>query len=298
MPIKLNGFTSGYVQVQSPDIAGTNTLTLPAVTDTVATVTNPTFIGVVTAPTINAGSSTALVLKSANTTAITIDTSQNVGIGTSVFSGRATVYGGDSYVKNSTSANFYVSETTAGPQIRLKADTTNVGVGPSNAYPFLLLMNNAEVARIDTSGNLLVGYTGSNGSYKLQVNSQIFATSATVATSDGRYKENVTPLTGALALVNALNPVQFSWKKHPVHNFDRSQPTIGFIAQEVQEVLKEQPYLGSIVKSNQCELYPGTSEEFLGIAEGNMIALLTKALQEANEKIDSLIVRIAALELK
>jgi len=165
-----------------------------------------------------------------------------------------------------------------------------------------------ERMRIHSSGNLLVGYTSSNGAYKLQVNSQIFATSATIATSDGNYKENVTPLDGALSLVSQLNPVQFDWKEHPVHEFDRNQPTIGFIAQEVQQVLAEQPYLNSIVKSNECVLEPeetddegnvvkeAVTEPFLGIAEGNMVALLTAAIKEQQATITALEARIAALE--
>ena len=34
MPVKLNGSTSGSVTIDAPAVAGTNTLTLPAVTDT------------------------------------------------------------------------------------------------------------------------------------------------------------------------------------------------------------------------------------------------------------------------
>lgn len=56
MPLKLNGSTSGYVIVDAPAVAGTNTLTLPAVTDTITTNTatqtltnktlsSPTFTG-------------------------------------------------------------------------------------------------------------------------------------------------------------------------------------------------------------------------------------------------------------
>ena len=191
-----------------------------------------------------------------------------------------------------------------------------------------------ERMRINSSGYLLVGYTSSNGAYNLQVNSQIFATSATIATSDGRYKENVTPLTGALDIVKALNPVQFQWKQHPVHNFDRSCPTVGFIAQEVQQVLADKPYLNSIIKANECEIEPAqyetivlepavdevkddegniiveakeavterrlikeaVKEDFYGIAEGNMIAILTKALQESTARIEQLEAKVAALE--
>jgi hypothetical protein len=169
--------------------------------------------------------------------------------------------------------------------------------------------------RIDSSGALLIGYTSSNGSFKLQVNSQIFATNATISTSDGRYKEDIQSLDGALDLVAQLNPVQFSWKEHPVHNFDRSGPTVGFIAQEVQQVLANKPYLNSIIKANECVVEPeekdsegnvtkeAVTEEFLGIAEGNMIAILTKAIQELKgindaqaQIITALTARVEALE--
>jgi hypothetical protein len=147
------------------------------------------------------------------------------------------------------------------------------------------------------SGTVLVGYVSTNGAYKLQVNSQIFATSATVATSDARYKENVEPITGALDLVEGLNPVSFSWKQHPVHNFDR-QPTIGFLAQEVQSALQDKPWMGSIVRTNSYETPSGETEEFLGLAEGPLVSLLTAALKEAYSTIKQLDARVTALESK
>ena len=183
---------------------------------------------------------------------------------------------------------------------RMQIDNTSAAsIGTYTNHILYLLQNGSVRSMIDTNGYLLVGYTSSNGAYRLQVNSQIFATSATVATSDGRYKENVTPLDGALGLVCQLNPVQFDWKEHPVHNFDRAQPTVGFIAQEVQQVLGDKPYVASIVKANTCTLEaeerdedgnitkPAVTEEFLGIAEGNMIALLTKAIQELKAEFDA-----------
>ena len=155
-----------------------------------------------------------------------------------------------------------------------------------------------ESMRIDASGNLLVGYTSSNGSYKLQVNSQIFATSSTIATSDANYKTNVMPLSGALDIVQKLNPVSFSWKEHAVHNFDTATPTIGFLAQEVQTALSSQTYVNSIVKESEVTLPDETKEKFLGIAEGNMIALLTKAIQELKATVDAQAAEITALKVK
>jgi hypothetical protein len=176
-----------------------------------------------------------------------------------------------------------------------------------------------EAMRITNTQELLIGYTTDNGAYKLQVNSQIFATSATVATSDGRYKENVATLNGCIDLVKALRPVSFDWKPQQDitridedgnsvlvregHNFPDGKQ-VGFIAQEVQEVLADKPWLGSVIKQNVRpaiedadgnELAP--EEEFFGIAEGNLTAVLTAALQEAIAKISALEVRIAALEV-
>jgi hypothetical protein len=157
-----------------------------------------------------------------------------------------------------------------------------------------------ESARIDNSQYFLIGYTSSNGAYRLQVNSQIFATSSTIATSDARYKENFTPLTNALSLVRQLEPGSFDWKKHPIHGFDTSTRTIGFKAQQVRETLKDQDYVNSIVKSNTCVLEPeeydkatgekikdAVTEEFLGIAEGNMVALLAKAISELADQFEA-----------
>jgi Chaperone of endosialidase len=145
------------------------------------------------------------------------------------------------------------------------------------------LTTTTEKMRLLESGELLVGYGTTNGSsYKLQVNSQIFATSSTVATSDMRYKENVKPITGALDIVTRLNPVTFSWKKHAVHNFSEGATT-GFLAQDVKAVLKDTEYADAIVKTNECTLPTGAKEEFLGIAEGNLISILTAALKELNK---------------
>ena len=68
------------------------------------------------------------------------------------------------------------------------------------------------------------------------------------------------------------------------------------------------PYLNSIIKSNECVIEPekkdeegnvtkeAVKEEFLGIAEGNMIALLTKALQEQQIMIEQLKAEVSALK--
>ena len=141
----------------------------------------------------------------------------------------------------------------------------------------------SESLRVDSSRQLLVGYTSSNGSYKLQVNSQIYATNATIATSDGRYKENVQTLSNATDLVLRLNPVQFTWKAHDTHDFKVGKTDVGFIAQEVQKVLSDTDYSDSVVVSNKTD-----DEEYLGLGETKLIPLLTAAIQELTQRVKEL----------
>jgi hypothetical protein len=156
---------------------------------------------------------------------------------------------------------------------------------------------------VDTTNEYTyLGYSSSNGSYRLQVNGQIFATSSTIATSDGRYKENVQDLTGALDLVNLLRPVSFNWKKHNIHNFNTEDTTVGFIAQEVKQAMAGKPYLNSFIKVNKCTSFDevekkACDEEFMGLAETNMIAILTKAIQEQQTIINQLKARLDAANL-
>ena len=314
MPVSIKGTGGGGVTLDAGAAAAATTLTLPNTTGTVALTASPTFSGTVTATTVTSPASTALTIQSAGTTAMTIDTSQNVGIGTtspSIYGGKLVVSGGD-VVANSQKFYSRISSSDAN-SVRGFYQTID-------GSEYLHIYNNNTIAAfdvngltrmaIDGSGYLLVGYTSSNGAYKLQVNSQIFATSSTIATSDARYKQNVETLNGALSIVKALRPVSFDWKKHPVHAFDTENTTVGFLAQEVQQVLADKPYLNSIIKKNECVIEPevkdengdviteAVTEEFLGIAEGNMIAILTSALQELSAKNDALEAANAAFEAR
>ena len=241
-----------------------------------------------------------------------IDSSGNVGIGTTSPSARLNILSAGGWTSSNWGKGFYVNTSgfACNPAIGISDYTGSnnwaivnlSGALTFNTAPAITDSTTAgvEAMRIDSSGNLLVGYTSSNGAYKLQVNSQIFATSSTIATSDARYKQNVETLNGALSLVKALRPVSFNWKKHPVHDFDTENTTVGFLAQEVQQVLADKPYLNSIIKKNECVIEPevkdengdvttaAVTEEFLGIAEGNMIAILTSALQELSAKVAAL----------
>ena len=71
----------GQVSLVGPNTASTFTLNVPAVSSTLATLAAQTFTGTQTMSTLTSPAATNLLLQSAGTTAVTIDASQNVGVG-------------------------------------------------------------------------------------------------------------------------------------------------------------------------------------------------------------------------
>jgi len=133
-------------------------------------------------------------------------------------------------------------------------------------------------------GEVLIGTTTDNGAYLLQVNSQIYATNATIATSDARFKTNVESLTDATAVIEALRPVAFDFIPHAERNF-ATERQVGLIAQEAQAALAGCDYAASVVA--QCG-------DHLGLAYEKLVPVLIKALQESNARIAALEERINA----
>ena len=145
-----------------------------------------------------------------------------------------------------------------------------------------------------SDGELKIGYsTTDNGAYPLQVNGQIFATSALIATSDIKFKENITPLKKGLEIVNKLKPVTFNFINDTENNFSEYEE-VGFIAQDVDRALSTETFSKSIVKSAD-DSDPNST---MGLSTGNLIPILVKAIQEQQAQIKALELRIFNLENK
>lgn len=158
--------------------------------------------------------------------------------------------GGDWLVGTTTNGGVGWTFEAVGYSITKKSGTaTTVHISFQN--------NNGEVGKISTSGSATT-----------------YGTS-----SDYRLKENVAPMTGALAKVAAIKPCTYTWK------VDGSEGE-GFIAHELQEVA---PYAVTGEKDG---------EQMQGVDYGKLTPILTAALQEAIAKIETLQARVAVLEAK
>lgn len=113
------------------------------------------------------------------------------------------------------------------------------------------------------------------------------ATSSTAynTSSDYRLKNTITPMTGALAKVQALKPVTYKW------NIDNEDGE-GFIAHELAEVCP------NAVTGEKDAVDADGNPVYQGIDTSFLVATLTAAIQEQQALITALTARIEALENK
>jgi hypothetical protein len=203
---------------------------------------------------------------------------------------------------------------------------TGNGTTRSGAIRFLTLNlgTEAEAARIDSSGNLLVGTDNASGTigagfkiltgrpvtvnaastdattvyeaystgasaYRFYVGmgGTIFATSIVItAISDQRLKENVRDIDTGLNSIMALKPRRFDWKEGKGQD---KKNVAGFIAQEFETVF---PECVGASKAGEDGI------EYKNINHETLIPTLVKAIQEQQALIESLTTRLTALESK
>jgi hypothetical protein len=267
----------------------------------------------------------SLQLKTAGTTALTIDTSQNVGIGTAspavpldVVSLSTNGYGISLRGRSSDNASTLNLYNNAGTTRYgfVYADTGGPIFGSVGALPAMVYTNGTEKMRIDSSGNMFLGKTADSSSVQglsffpsgstqsanngsgtvihyefyrsgTRVGRIETTTSATsyVTSSDYRLKEEIAPMTGALDKVAQLKPVTYKWK------VDGSNGQ-GFIAHELQEVIPD------CVSGQKDAVNEDGSIDPQGIDTSFLVATLTAAIQEQQTIINDLKARVTALEAK
>ena len=202
-----------------------------------------------------------------------IDSSGNVGIGTTTPSGKLEV----------SSGNLRLSD---GYQLEFGGSTNSISGANASNY-LLFYTNNTERMRITSGGEVYIAGTTDRGAFNLQCNGTgVWGAGAYTNGSDERIKENITPLDTGLDVVAKLNPVTYTYKED--WSRDQSIQT-GFIAQDLLVALEGKNYVDGIV--NQ-------SSEYMSVAYQNIIPILTKAIQEQQTIINDLKARVETLEAK
>ena len=168
----------------------------------------------------------------------------NVGIGTTSPDKSLHVRGSNGYsqmIVESTAPSG--SGGDAGIQLQGSGATNRpVLIGkPNGTFQINKWINNstwgATLMTILTNGN--VGIGASSPSYKLHVGGTAYATGAAGSLSDSRHKNTITDLGYGLAEILKLRPVSFLWNTDKVADSGMEGTQLGFIAQEVEEIIPE-----------------------------------------------------------
>ena len=300
--------SSGVFQLANPTTFPAGTAALPSITATGDTNTGLYFPAADT-----------IAFSEGGAEAMRIDSSGNVGIGTASPAVKLHVSGGTQRIQStgSTSNAFLTLQNDVGTQAILGI----VSSGNNPANHFYIETNAGKTVYVDSSGNLLVGTTtlpssGGTTGFGVEVNAsrgqislrssvtsssfiQAFyntnglvgsiqtSGSATsyVTSSDYRLKEDIVPMTGALAKVQALKPTTYKWK---VDGSDGQ----GFIAHELAEVVPD------CVSGEKDEIDSDGNPVYQGIDTSFLVATLTAAIQEQQALITQLQADVAALKAK
>jgi hypothetical protein len=152
-----------------------------------------------------------------------------------------------------------------------------VGAGNYSGYLSMYTTSSGgsvtERMRIDSTGN--VGIGTASPSAKLDVVGDIKLSGGVITSSDYRLKEDIQPMQSYADTVKQMNLVNFAWK-------ESGEREDGFIAHELQALVP------SAVRGDKDAVNEDGEAQYQGVDPLKLIPVLTKALQEALERIEIL----------
>lgn len=243
------------------------------------------------APVIISGSE--VIFTTAGFERMRIDSSGNVGIGTS----SPSALGGGGLTLGTTSAGknliMYSSsdgnngliqfiDLNAANAFQINGNSANIGLYGYGSRPMIFYTNGTERMRISAAGGFSVGTTADPGA------GAIYATGAITAYySDARLKDVKGTITNALDKVSSLSGVYYTNNEVAVaHGYTSAEIQVGLLAQDVEAVLPE------VVKAAPFDLdEKGNSksgEHYKTIQYERVIPLLVEAIKELRAEIQVL----------
>jgi hypothetical protein len=322
------GSTSIALGATSTTLDGVNIGATTAGTGAFTTLSGSTSV---TTPIVKSASSLTLQ-SNGTTTAVTIDTSQKVGIGTTSPLRKLSV--SNSGAEGLEIGPGSVNGDTSGAVTSVYYNRSSSAYvnAIQNANSFIYQASGTEAMRIDSSGNLLVGTTSNSlGGQKVTFAggvapsadnayivgnsgarwSAIYAANGTIQTSDERDKTDIVDSPLGLDFICKVRPVAYKFKvgKNEVSiNEDGNEVVtpiagtrqhFGVLAQQVKESIGDVDFGGWILTDTK------KADSLQGIRYDEFVAPLIKAIQELKaindqqaETINALTARVVALEAK
>jgi hypothetical protein len=203
---------------------------------------------------------------------LVVDSNGNVGIGTTAPQTKLHIEGGEFWLFNNgnnprivigdngvtgqygylqwdSMNDYYRIETDGTNGVKIKGNYVSIGnIYPSQ--PLIVGLGSTELFIVDSNGNVGIGTT--NPGYKLDVQGSIRQTNAVncalsadangqiiCTISSQRYKTNIRDLNFDINKFLALNPRSFDWNTSTINFTPGEKGSIGFIAEEVNQVFPE-----------------------------------------------------------
>ena len=188
----------------------------------------------------------------------------------------ASGFSGITYFDNGGTSRMYVGTDNSGATARVSAFGT---------YPLIMMTNSVERMRVDTSGRVGIGagatrtqpfMVGTAGSGTGGNGAHVTAGGTWTNGSSRSFKEHIEELTAdeAMAAVAALKPVRYNYKAEPQEQY------VGFIAEDVPELVAQ------------------TSTDRKYLSPMDVVATLTRVVQEQQKTIEQLSKKVDQLEQK
>tara|TARA_R100000329_G_scaffold35225_2_gene33090 strand:+ start:9530 stop:12952 length:3423 start_codon:yes stop_codon:yes gene_type:complete len=250
--------------------------------------------GTMSADRISGGTLQGLTISGATISAVSVSSVGGVSAGGAVTGSSATFSG-----------------ITKGSTFQSSNNSSNIGFGTTSVF-----------IRGGGSTNITAGSTNkSHGHWAPSINNlydlgttslkwdDVRATNSVIQTSDINLKDNVVTTDLGLDFINDLTPIEYTWKAfgggeeddETIDPIAGTRTHLGFSAQDIKEKLiihkgddqniaiyTESQYADDFDEENDTNEY--------GLRTGELIPVLTKAIQELSEKVDSLTARIEVLE--